>query len=294
MKFLKKMISIVEPIYRGFERKHLALVAAGLAYYFLMSLFPALVLLTAVVAHLPLQNGMQDATSFMAHMMPQQGLDLIGQTQTMIAPHRTGLLSLGIIATLWLTSKAVKGVIAGLDIVYDVSIPRSLWINRILAFGLTIGVGVLLMLAVTLTVAGPALESGLAAVVPLQSLWITAWPYIQWLLAAAFVFAAIELLYLLAPNVPYARRVTIPGAVIAASSWLALTWGLGLYFHYFGQLKFDAVYGILATPIALVIWLYWGAAVILVGAEINVNLQARKKLRVHEPAKQAQTLKDAA
>jgi membrane protein len=294
MKFLKKAISIIEPIYKGFERKHLALVAAGLAYYFLMSLFPALVLLTAVVAHLPLQNGMQEATSFMSHMMPQQGLDLIGHTQTTIAPHRTGLLSLGVVATLWLTSKAVKGIIAGLDIVYEVRIPRSLWVNRILAFVLTIAVGVLMLLAVALTVAGPALEAGLSAVVPLQSLWITAWPYIQWLLAAAFVFAAIELLYLLAPNVPYARRTTIPGAAIAASSWLVLTWGLGLYFHYIGQRKLNAVYGILATPIALVIWLYWGAAVILVGAEINVNLQARRKLRLHEATRQAQTLKDAA
>ena len=285
MKYLKELISFIILVFRGFERKHLSLIAAGLAYYFMMALFPALVLLTAVVAFLPLENGMQGATSFISHVIPRQGLALLEPMLATIGTHRTGLLSLGIITSLWLTSKGAKGIIGGLDIVYEVSAPRSLWINRILAFGLTCAVGVLLLLAVVLTLAGPAVEALLSRVVPVQSLWMRVWPYIQWLLAAAFTFAAIELLYLLAPNVPLAKRITIPGALVAAIAWLALAWGLGLYFHYFGDLKLNAVYGILATPIALVIWLYWGAAAILIGAEINVNLQSYKGLRQSSPGK---------
>ena len=284
MKFLKETISFATLVFKGFERKHLALIAAGLAYYFVMSLVPALVLLTAVVAYLPLQNATQGANSFIAHVIPRQGLDLIEPILTTITPHRTGLLSFGIIATLWLTSKSVKGIIAGLDIVYEVRTPRSIWINRILAFGLTFAVGLLLLLAVALALAGPSLEALLSAVAPVQSLWIKVWPYLHWLLAASFTFGAIELLYLLAPNVPLAKRMTIPGAVIAASIWLALSGGLGFYFQTFGESKMDAVYGILATPVALVVWLYWGAAAILIGAEINVNLQHRKSLRMPELA----------
>jgi len=294
MKSLRTAISAVKSIFKGFERKHLALVAAGLAYYFLMSLVPALLVLAAAVGYLPIKDAMQRATSLMAHIVPPQGLVLIEQELATISQHRTGLLSLGVIATLWLTSKAVKGIIAGLDIVYEVHTPRSLWINRILAFGLTLGVGVLLLLAVALTVAGPLLESVLSTLVPLQSLWIKAWPYIQWLLAAAFIFAAIELLYVLAPNVPFAQRVTIPGALVAAASWLVLSRGMGLYVQHFGELKLDVVYGILAAPIAVVIWLYWGAAVILIGAEINVNLQAHRKFKRIAMAEQAQAWRDAA
>lgn len=294
MRLLKRVFLAVKPIYKGFERKHLALVAAGLGYYFLMALFPALMLLTAVVAYLPLGEGMQGTTSFMARIMPSQGLHLIERAREAIGPHRTGLLSVGVITTLWLTSVAVKGIIAGLDIVYDVRTPRSLWINRILAFGLTIAVGVLLLLAVALTLAGPLLEKALERMVSLQSLWIRTWPYFHWLLAAAFIFAAIELLYILAPNVPFARRITIPGAAVVASGWLALAWGLGFYFKHFGELKLNAVYRVLATPIALVIWLYWAAAVILIGAEINVNLQTYRKLRVRDSAAKAPTLRGAA
>jgi membrane protein len=209
MKYLTETISVIRLIFRGFERKHLPLLAPGLAYYFVMSLVPALVLLTAVMAYLPVQNATQAANSFMAHVMPRQGLELIEPMLSTIGAHRTGLLSFGIVATLWLTSKGVKGIIAGLDIVYEVRTPRPLWINRILAFGLTCAVGVLLLLAVALTLAGPAVEAFLSAAAPVQSLWIEVWPYVQWLLAAVFTFAAIELLYLLAPNVPVAHRLTI-------------------------------------------------------------------------------------
>src|SRR5262249_1753211 len=155
--------------------------------------------------------------------------------------------------------KGIKGIIAGLDIVHEVQTPRRLWTNRILAFGLAFGVGVLLVLGVVLTLSGPLIERLLARVVPVQSLWIRIWPYLQWVPAAIFIFAAIELLYLLAPNVPARQRVSVPGALIAAAIWLALAWGLGFYFHQFGNAKFNKSYGFLATPITVMIWLYWCA-----------------------------------
>jgi membrane protein len=139
------------------------------------------------------------------------------------------------------------------------------------------------LLATILALAGPALGTVLTRVIPVQSLWIRIWPYIHWLLAATFTFCAIELLYLFAPNVPRAKRLTVPGALIAASTWLALSWGLGYYFQHFGELKLDTFYGILAAPIALVIWLKAGAAAILIGAEINVCLQSRKLFRRSAP-----------
>jgi membrane protein len=230
----------------------------------------------------------------MAHVMPRQGLELIEPMLSTIGAHRTRLLSFGIVATLWLTSKGAKGIIAGLDIVYEVRTPRPLWINRILAFGLTCAVGVLLLLAVALTLAGPAVEAFLSAAAPVQSLWIEVWPYVQWLLAAVFTFAAIELLYLLAPNVPVAHRLTIPGALVAAFAWLVLSGGLGFYFHYFGESKLNGVYGILAAPVAIVIWLYWGAAAILIGAEINVSLQSYRGFRASNSEKALQRGTDAA
>ena len=277
MNLLKEIIAVGVLVFKGFERKHLQLVAAGLAYYFLMSFFPALLLLIGITAHLPIQYGAQRATSFVAHLVPQQGLSLVEPMVTSINSHRTGLLSLGIITTLWVTSVSAKAVIAALDLVYEVHAPRSLWMNRILAFGLAAGVGLLLLLAVVLTLAGPFIETLLTSAVPLQHVWIKLWPWLQWLLAGTSTFIAIELLYLLAPNVPMAKRTTVPGALMAAAAWLILSWGLGVYFREFGELKLNGLYGVVATPIALAIWLKWAAMTIVVGAEMNVCLQSRKE-----------------
>jgi membrane protein len=220
---------------------------------------------------------------FVAHMIPEQSLSAIEPLLDSITVHRTGLLWLGIATTLWLTSVGANAIIAGLDLVYEVNRPRSLWLNRFIAFGLTLAVGILLLLAIALTMTGPVLERIFETAVPVRYVWIRLWPYVQWLLAGTFTFAAIALLYVLAPNVPVAKRTTIPGALVAAASWLALSWALSLYFREVGEWKLNALYGIFATPIALLIWLKSAAAALLIGAQLNVSLQSRKSSKRFDP-----------
>jgi membrane protein len=294
MKYFKKATTVVRTVLREVERKHLPLVSAGLAFYFLMSMIPALGLLAAIVAYLPLGSGTQGFRLFLTHVIPSHGLDAIDQVLATIQPHRSGLLSLSIIATLWLVSKSIKGIISGLDIVYDVHVPRSLWLNRIFAFGLTCGIGLLLLLGISLTVAGPMVESLLSRIAPVHSIWTILWPYAQWFLSATTTFAAIELLYLLAPNVPATRRITLPGAVVAAAIVLSLSWALSFYFYHFGDLKLSMVYGAFATTIALIIWLHWSAGAILIGAEINVNIQSYKARKASDREQLIKQRADAA
>ncbi len=282
MRFFRDAVAVIKSTLLNLERKHLHLAAAGLAYYLLLSFFPGLMLIMAVIGYLPLQDGTAVATSFLGNIIPKLGeqTTIAHEILSTVGAHRGGLLSFGIISTLWLTSKGVKGIIAGLDMTYEVKRPRRVWTNRVLAFGLAFGVGVLLILGVTLTLAGPVLESLISQVIPVQSVWIRIWPLMQWSVTALFTFAAVEMLYILAPNVPLSERVTIPGAVVAASIWMALSWGISFYFHKFGAGKLDLFYGTMATPIALAIWLNWGALGMLTGAEINQNIQSlrlRKK-----------------
>jgi membrane protein len=294
MNIFKVSLAFAVRILENMERKHLWLIAAGLTYYFLMSLFPGLAVLAAAVAYIPV-GGMQNVTKFLGYVMPSQAVSMLGQFLSLIRPHRSGLLSFGIIITLWLSSVAVKAIIAGLDIVHEVRTPRRLWTNRVLALGLTFGVGILLLLGVALTLAGPSVEALLAKAVPVQSLWISVWTHLQWLPAAFFIFAAIELLYVLAPNLPVHQRVTIPGALVAAAFWLVLSWSLGFYFKHFGEVKLARMYGFLATPIAVMVWLYWSAFAILLGAEINSSLQFSRSSRASDSKRTLQPRKmDAA
>jgi membrane protein len=283
MRYLKTAATLSIQILRNVERKHVWLLAAGLAYYFMMSLFPALVLVAAVASYLPLEQGMQGVTRFLGYVVPPQATSVFERVLSSIRTHRAGLLSFGIIVLIWLSSKSVKGIMAGLDIVYEVRAPRRVWTNRVLAFGLTFAVGILLLLGVGLTVAAPALRALLLRAVPEQSLLFQIWPYLQWLPAGFFIFTAIELLYLLGPNLPTRQRVTVPGALVVAATWLVLSRGLGLYFQSFGEAKLVRLYEFLATPIAIMIWLYWSAFAILVGAQINASLQSYKDSKVSIP-----------
>jgi len=139
---------------------------------------------------------------------------------TRISPHRAALLSFSLVTTLWLASIAFKGLILGLDMVHGSNVQRPLWVTRILALGLTIAVGALLLVGVILTSIGPTLWAHVSGLMPIESLWLRLGPYLQWSVSALVLFTAIELLYVVGPSVPASERVTIPGA-IAATRYLA-------------------------------------------------------------------------
>lgn len=263
-------------IWRELEKKNLPLAAAGIAYYLLLAVFPAITILGALFSYLPVKNGLPEAVSVLGYVIPPQVMKLIEEQLTRVAPHRAALLSFGLVTTLWLASVAFKGLILGLDMVHGSTQQRPLWMSRILAFVLTIAVGILLLIGVILTSVGPGLWAYLSRWLPIESPWLRVGPYLQWLVAALILFAAIELLYVLGPSLPASKRSTIPGALAATAIWLALAWGLGLYFHHFGELKFARFFGFLAAPVLFMTWLYGSATTVLLGAEINTRLRAGK------------------
>lgn len=253
------------------------LAASGIAYYLLLSIFPALTVLGAVLSYLPVQNGIREAMSVLGYVIPPQVLGLMEEPLTRIAPHRGALLSFGLVTTLWLASVAFKGFILGLDMVHGSNLQRPLWVSRILALALTIAVGILLLIGVILISIAPTLWAHLSRLMPVESLWLRVGPYLQWSVSALLLFAAIELLYALGPSLPVSKRLTVPGAAAATVIWLVLAWGLGFYFHHFGQFKFARFFGFLATPALFMTWLYCSAAAVLLGAEINSRLRPARK-----------------
>ena len=276
----KGIITNVREIWGDIEKRNLPLAAAGITYYLLLSVFPALTLLSAVLSYLPVQNGIREATSVLGYVIPPQVKTLIEELLTRVTPHRAALLSFGLVTTLWLASIAFKGLILGLDMVHGSNMQRPLWVSRILALALTIAVGVLLLIGVILTSIGPGLWAHFSKLMPIEPLWLRLGPYLQWLVSALVLFTAIELLYVLGPSLPVSKRLTIPGAAAATVIWLVLAWGLGFYFHHFGELKFVRFFGFLATPAAFMIWLYCSATAVLLGAEINSRLRTAKELRL--------------
>src|SRR5467141_157322 len=265
---------------------HTLQMAAALAYYFVLSLFPALIFLSAAVAYLPVPDLFNQALALLARFLPADAMGLVQRVLAdVISPNKGTFLSLGILGTLWAASGGFAAMIEALNIAYDVRDDRPFWKTRALAVGLAFLTGTLLLVALSVMVVGPRFGGWLAGKVHLSGLFVLLWPFIHWTIAIGFTILAIEALYFLAPNVKQRFRATLPGAVIAVSCWLALSYLLGLYFRHFGN--FNKTYGTLGAAVALMVWLYWTGFAMLVGAELNEELakisEEGKLQEKHEP-----------
>ena len=275
MKRLGRILSgIKDALWRTVEAvpaKHTLQMGAALSYYFVISMFPAILLISAIVAYLPGANPFDRVLSLMSGFVPRESIDLLHKVlATVVTPNRSTLLSFGILGTLWTASGGFAAAIEALDIAYDVEEARPFWVTRPLAVGLTLLVGVLLLVALVVMIVGPQFGTWLASRANLSWLLARSWPYIHWTVAVLFTVLAVEAMYFLAPNVKQRFWATLPGAVLAVGCWIGLSYILGYYFRSFAH--FNKTYGAMGAVIALMVWLYWTSFFMLVGAELNCEL----------------------
>jgi membrane protein len=255
--------------------------AAALAFYFLFSLFPALVLFSAAVAFLPGHALFDEAITALATVLPTDSMQLLlGYVVKVITPHRETYLSLGFVGTIWTVSSSFSVSIEALNMAYGVVEDRPFWKTRALAMALAFLIGTLLMTALSVMILGPRFGEWLAARTPLSELFVVLWPYIHWSVAIGSTILGIDALYLLGPNRRQQFRSTLPGAALAVGCWLGLSYLLGSYLRHFGM--FDKTYGTLGAVIVLLVWLYWTGFAILVGAELNAQLAAAHEATMSE------------
>jgi membrane protein len=257
-------------------QKHTFQMAAALAYYFVLAIFPALILLSAVIAYVPVQNLFNQVLALLGSFVPPDSMQAV---QTVLAnvvtPNRGTLLSFGILGILWTASGGFASAIEALNIAYEVEEGRPFWVTRPLAVGLTFMVGLLLLIALAVMIMGPHFGQRLADHLRLSWLFVTAWPYIHWAISFGFTVLAVEVVYFVAPNVKQRFWSTLPGAVLSVISWVGLSYALGVYFRSFAH--FNKTYGTIGAFIALMVWLYWNGFVMLVGAQLNCQLAKESK-----------------
>lgn len=273
---LKQLRNALGSAYDDIVRNHTLQMAAALSYYFVMSLFPCLILLSAIVAFLPIPNMFDQAIRLMSQFVPADSMMLVKKILSdVISPNRGAFLSIGIIGTLWTASGGFSSAIEALNFAYDVEETRPFWRTRLLAVGLTFLLGFLLLTAVVVMIVGPHLAGWLVARLHLPQELRVIWPVIHWTVAIAFTVLAVEFLYFLGPNVKQRFGWTLPGAILAVGCWLLMTYALGFYFRSFAHL--NKTYGVLGAGIGLMMWLYWTWFAMLVGGELNAELAKRSE-----------------
>jgi len=258
-------------IYENVDRKHTWSMAAALAFYFLLSLFPALIVLSAVLAFLPGHVLFDRLVDGLILFVPPNLMRQVRHVlASVITSNRVTYFSLGFVGMIWTASSSVSVSIEALNMAYGVEEDRPFWKTRALAIALAFLIGALMLVALGVMVVGPKAGQWLAARVHLSQLFVVLWPSIHWTAAVVFTVLGIEALYLLAPSGTRKFHATLPGAALAVGCWLLFSYLLGAYFRHFGT--FDRTYGALGGAVALLMWLYWTGFAILVGAELNAQL----------------------
>src|SRR5580692_6653455 len=172
-------------------RNHTLQMAAALSYYFVLSLFPSLIVLSAIVAYLPVPNLFDQAMSTMARFLPPDSMGLVRRVLSdVITPNRGTFLSFGILGTVWTASGGFAAAIEALNIAYDVEDDRPFWKTRPLAVGLALVTGALMLVALSVMIVGPRFGEWLAGRVHLSYFFsyffVLLWPYIHWSIAIGF------------------------------------------------------------------------------------------------------------
>lgn len=246
--------------------------AAALSYYLLFSVFPALLFMTALLGLLPSPNLMDRLIVYLDRVLPPDAASLLRKTLAEILRGAAGsVLSVGALTALWAASAGMISVINALDIAYDVEDRRPWWRRRLVAVALTLVFMLFTVTALVFLVLGPRLAEALAARLGLGPLFALAWRLLEWPVAGLVVLTGLALVYYLAPAKQQAWRWVTPGSVFALVAWLLGSAGLRLYVQHVAN--YNATYGSIGAVILLLLWLYLSGLALLVGAEIDAEIE---------------------
>ena len=239
--------------------------SAQLAYYFFLALFPLLICVVTVLGVLAGKDAhVQDAVLNFLAILPGSAFTLIQKTLTEVdQAHATSKLSVGLIFSLWSASAGMSGMMDTLNAAYKVHERRSFIKRNAVALGLTLAVAILLIAAVAIVLAGGPTAEAFSGGIVKMVIKIAQWP-----VAIALVLLGFALVYFFAPDVKEQKWYWItPGAIIGVALWLAVSFALKIYLHFFD--RYSAAYGSLGAVIILLLWFYVSGASLLFGAEIN-------------------------
>jgi membrane protein len=246
--------------------------AAELAYYFFLSLFPALLCVLAVASLFPLQDFTQQVMQMLRPFAPAAVVEIIGNQMISLGERNdTGLLSVGILGALWSSSAAMVAVVSSMNKAYEIEEGRPWWKVRLTAILLTLGLAFFVVLSFVLILLGPEVAEPFARRVGLGPVFVWTWTLIRWPIAFVLVAVAIELIYYFAPDADQDWVWLTPGSVVATLLWLVGS--LGFRYYAINFTDYEASYGLVGAVILLMLWFYLTGLVVVIGAEVNAEIE---------------------
>jgi membrane protein len=279
-----------------FNEDHMTDWAAALTYYGLLSLFPALIVLVAIVGLFGDPTSTTNTlTSIVNKLGPSSAASTYAGPIKSITSHRgaSGILFVvGIATALWAASGYVGAFIRAANVIYETPEGRPFWKLRPLQLGVTLLM--VLMLAVTalaLVLTGPIVDA-VAGPLGIGSTATTIWDIAKWPVLLGVVLLMLAVLYHASPNakLPGFRWVT-PGAVFALVVWIVASVAFAFYVGNFGS--YDKTYGTLGGAVVLLVWMWISNCALLLGMELNAERERSREIEAGVPGAEQELQMDA-
>lgn len=268
---------VIYRTYTAFNDDRLLALAAGVVFYALLALFPAITALVSSYALFAAPSTISGHLALIAGMVPQGAYGIIDEQVSRIVSRTTGTLGfaffLGLALALWSANAGVKAVLDALNIAYGAKERRGFIKLNLVSLAFTVGAIAALLLAIAAVVVMPVALSYL----PVGRLNESALTWLRWPGLLVLLLLGLALLYRFGPDLDNARfRWISPGAAFAALAWLVGSALLSWYLRSFAD--YDATYGSLGAAIALMMWMWMSAIVVLLGAELNAEIDAASRV----------------
>lgn len=250
--------------------------AATLAFYFMLSIFPFLIFILSLLPYLPIDT--EQIYHFVHDYAPPELAELFTVTVLeVIAEPKGGLLSFGILATIWTASNGINALIRALNRAHNIDETRSFIKLRSMSIFLTLGIVILFFATLLLPIFGNVILSSIDQIFALPDQTFLNLNRLRWIIGVVIMTAILMLIYMIAPNRKLAYRDVLFGALLATVSWQLISFGFSIYVANFNN--YTATYGSLGGVIILMFWFYLSGLILVVGGEINATLYNLKKGR---------------
>lgn len=257
---------------------NVSIISAGVAFYAFLAVFPAIGALVSIYGLAMDPESLEGQLERIAQVMPQQAFELIqAQLEQLVSTSGSALswsLIIGILLSLWSANKGTKSMFTGLDIAYDTKNTRGFIKQNALTLLYTFLSVLVIIISIAVIVVFPAIVGYLGLPSNIETLI----GYGRWVILAALVIFFIGAVYKYAPakKTP-AFQWVLPGALLATFLWLLASWGFSFYVKNFGS--YGEVYGSISAVVVLLLWLFLTSFIILLGAELNSEIEKYARIR---------------
>jgi len=260
-------------LWQQIEEDNIFVWASALAYSWLFSVFPFLILLLSLMPFLPKKdkdNAYNAVSRLITEMLGREAPTLNDNLSSVMQHQRTGWLGIGVGLTIWVASGGMAMTMSALDRCYDIKEPRPYYKQRGLAIALTLGVTVGMLIIIVLLPIGAAVETLLKFRGNLSMPLEIVIDSVRYFLSLLFALFVLSIIYYFGPNIRQRFRFLSPGSVFSAFVWILLDALFRFYIDRYA--RYDQTYGSVGGAAILLLFFYIDGLVLLIGAEINSEI----------------------